>query len=260
MGEHDTWFTLLPFWPEFEATFEQGLRRDWEALMFQDTHFTMAHVVGALLAIVVILIATFQYRASATDETRGIVPPRQLNLAAMIDGIVGAVYKLSCDVMGEDDAKRYLPFTGTLALFIFCCNIQGLVPGLLPPTDSLKTNIALAIIVFIVYVGSGVLRNPSHFLGEFLGPSIGGFPWLFPLFLPLELVTHIARPLSLSLRLLGNIFADHKVVLAIASLVAVLAPVPFLMLGAMVAIVQTLIFTLLTIVYLGLALAHADGH
>lgn len=260
MGEHDTWFTLLPFWHDFEKTFEDGLRRDWRALMFQDTEFTMIHVVGALLACALILVAAFRYRESLQGDTKGVVPERKLTLSAMIDGIVGGVYKLSVDVMGEKEAKRYLPFTGTLALFILCSNIQGLIPGFLPPTDTLKTNLALSLIVFIVYVVSGALKNPSHFLGEFLGPKIGGFPWLLPLFLPLELVTHVARPLSLSLRLLGNILADHKVVLAIASLVALLAPVPFLLLGVMVAIVQTLIFTLLTIVYIGLALAHAEGH
>jgi len=260
MGEHDTWFTALPFWHDFEHLFEEGLRRDWRALMFQDTHFTMVHVVGALLGCVLIVIAALQYRASLKDESGGLVPPAKLTLAAMIDGIVGAVYKLSVDAMGEKEARRYLPFTATLALFIFCGNIQGLIPGFVPPTDTLKTNLALSVLAFLVYVISGIIKNPGHFLGEFLGPKVGGFPWLFPLFLPLEIVTHIARPVSLSLRLLGNIMADHKVVLAIASLVALLAPVPFLLLGVMVAIVQTLIFTLLTIVYIGLALAHAEGH
>lgn len=260
MGDHDTWYTLLPFWHDFEKTFEEGLRRDWKALMFQDSHFTLVHVVGALIAAALILFATFRYRASLEDSTKGIVPPRKFNLASMINGIVGAVYKLSVDVMGEKDAKRYLHITGTLALFIFCCNIQGLIPGFLPPTDTLKTNLALSLIVFIIYVVVGVTRSPGHFLGEFLGPKIGGFPWLAPLFLIVEPASHIARPVSLALRLLGNILADHKVVGAIAALVALLAPVPFLLLGVMVAIVQTLIFTLLTIIYIGLAVGHAEGH
>ena len=260
MGDHDTWYTLLPFWHDFEQSVAEGLKRDWEWLMFKDTHFTLSHVVGALLAALLILVATMRYRASINDSTKGVVPPRRFTLAAMIDGIVGAVYKLCVDVLGEEDAKKYLPIVGTLGLFIFCCNIQGLIPGFLPPTDTLKTNLALALIVFVIYVASGIIRAPGHFLGEFLGPKIGGVPWLAPLFLPIELASHLARPISLSLRLLGNIMADHKVVLAIASLVAVLAPVPFLLLGVMVAIVQTLIFTLLAIIYIGLAISHAEGH
>jgi F-type H+-transporting ATPase subunit a len=264
MGDHDTWYTLLPFWKDLEAAFEEGLARDWAWVMFKPppdgTHYTLTHVAGALIAVLLILVATMIYRASLHDAHKGVVPARRLTLGAMVDGIVGAVYKLSVDVLGEEDAKKYLPLTGTLGLFIFCCNIQGLVPGFLPPTDTLNTNLALALIVFVIYIGSGILRNPGHFLGEFLGPKIGGFWWLAPLFLPIELASHLSRPISLSLRLLGNIMADHKVVVAIGGLVALLAPVPFLLLGVIVAMVQTLIFTLLAIIYIGLAIAHAEGH
>ena len=261
MGDHDTWYTLLPFWHDLEASFAEGLARDWQFMMFQDTHFTLVHVVGALIAATIVIVAALRYRAFiASDPHKGAVPPNRFTLAAMTDGFVGAVYKLASDVMGEEDAKRYLPFVGTLGLFIFCCNIQGLIPGFLPPTDTLKTNLALAGIVFVIYFAIGIVRNPKHFLGEFLGPKIAGLPLMAPLFILLETASHLARPLSLSLRLMGNMLGDHKVVLAIGSLVALLAPVPFLLLGVLVAIVQTLIFTLLSTIYIGLALHHAEGH
>jgi F-type H+-transporting ATPase subunit a len=260
VGPHDTWYSLLPFWHDLEHAFEEGLRRDWQAAMFKDSEFSLVHVAGAVIAAIIVLVATFRYRASLHDETSGVVPPRRFTLAAMMDGFVGAVYKLSTDVMGDANARRYLPITCTLGLFLFCMNIQGLVPGFLPPTDTLKTNLALALSVFIIYVAVGIVRNPKHFLGEFLGPKVGGFYWLAPLFLVVETVSHIARPVSLSLRLMGNMMADHKVVGIMITFLAVLLPVPFLLLGTMVAIVQTLIFTLLTIIYIGLAVAHAEGH
>ncbi|MBK6923447.1 MAG: F0F1 ATP synthase subunit A [Deltaproteobacteria bacterium] len=260
MGDHDTWYTLLPGWHDLEHMFEEGLRRDWRALMFQETNFTLIHVMAALIAAVLILVAALRYRASLADSTQGVVPSRRFTLGAMIDGFVGAVYKLAADVMGEHDAKKYLPLVGTLGLFIFCCNIQGLIPGLLPATDTLKTNLALSVLIFVVYNVAGVYRNGMHYLAHFLGPKIGGFPWLFPLFLVVEIASHLARPVSLSLRLMGNILADHKVVLAIGSLIALLLPVPFLLLGVMVAIVQTLIFTLLSIIYIGMAIEHAEEH
>lgn len=262
MGDHDTWYTLLPFWHDLEHTFEEGLRRDWKVLMFQDTHFTLVHVMGGLLAAVLILIATMRYLAmqKSAETKQGLLPSPRLTLGAMLDGIVGAVFKLSKDVMGEEDAKRYLPLTGTLALFIFCCNIQGLIPGLLPPTDTLKTNLALALIIFVVYNVAGIVRNGVHYVDHFLGPKIGGVRWLAPLFLVVETASHIARPVSLSLRLMGNILADHKVVIAIASLIAVLLPVPFLLLGVLVAIIQTLIFTLLSIIYIGMAIEEHAEH
>ena len=256
MGEHDTWYTLLPIWHELEAKFEAGLRRDWQALAFQDTHFTLIHVMGALIAITLILVATMRYRASLqSDETRkGLLPPPRFTLAAMIDGFVGAVYKLCVDVMGERDGKKFLPLCGALGLFIFCMNLQALVPGFLPATDTLKTNLALSLIVFVVYNGVGIYRTGFGYIHHFIGPKIGGFYWLAPLFVPLEIATHVARPVSLALRLLGNMMADHKVVGAMAGLIAIGLPVPFLLLGTLVVIIQTLIFTLLTIVYIGMAI------
>jgi F-type H+-transporting ATPase subunit a len=264
MGEHDTWYTILPGWHDFQHWFEEGLRRDWKAVMFQETEFSMVHVVSALIACAIILVATIRYRASLRDsiggETGGVVPPRRFTLAAMMDGFVGAVHKLASDVMGEEEANRFLPIFGTLALFLFCCNIQGLIPGLLPATTTLNTNLALALIVFLLYNVMGLYRNGFSYLAHFAGPKIGGFPWMFFLFIPVEVASHLARPVSLSLRLLGNILADHKVVLAFAGLVAVLLPVPFLLLGVMVAIIQTLIFTLLAIIYVGMAIEHAEEH
>ena len=108
---------------------------------------------------------------------------------------------------------------------------------------------------------SGLVRIGMGFLGHFLGPKIGGFPWLFPLFLPIEIVSHLARPVSLSLRLTGNIVADHKVVGVVAFMVPLLVPLPFLLRGTVVAIVPTLVFTLLAIIYIGLAVEHhEEGH
>ncbi|MEZ4452569.1 MAG: F0F1 ATP synthase subunit A [Nannocystaceae bacterium] len=250
--------------PEFWAKLEHGaaehLARDWQFMMFKATHFTMLHVAGAVLAAVFAVIFALRYRASLRDESKGVIPQRRFGMASITDRFVGAVYNLSSDVMGEEDARRYLPLTGTLAIFIFLCNIQGLVPGLLPPTDTIKTNLALALLVFVVYNVSGIVRNGFGYLAHFLGPKIGGFPWLFPLFLPLEIITHLARPVSLSLRLAGNIVADHKVVAVVALLLPLLVPLPFLLLGTLVAIVQTLVFTLLTIIYIGLAVEHAEEH
>lgn len=256
MGDHDTWYTLLPIWRELEAKYEAGLSRDWRALAFQDNDFTLVHVGGALIAVILIVVATMRYRASLESEAtkHGLLPPPRFTLAAMIDGFVGAVYKLSVDVMGDKEAKKMLPLVGSLGLFIFCMNIQGLVPGFLPPTDTLKTNLALALLVFLFYNGYGIYRTGFGYVRHFIGPKIGGFYWLAPLFIPLELATHVARPVSLSVRLLGNIMADHKVVAVMTGLVAIGLPVPFLLLGTLVAIVQTLIFTLLTIVYIGLAI------
>ncbi|MFY0539467.1 F0F1 ATP synthase subunit A [Nannocystis pusilla] len=260
MDEHDSWYTLLmpEFWARLESSAAEHLARDEAFLIFGATHFTLVHVAGAALAFLFIIIAALCYRASLQDSSRGVVPPRRFGLAAMVDGFVGAVYRLSADVMGEDDARRFLPLTGTLALFVFVCNIQGLIPGLLAPTYTLKTNLVFALIVFLVYNVVGVVRNGFGYFAHFLGPKIGGFPWLFPLLLPVELVHHLSRPVSLSLRLTGNMVADHKVVGVAALMAPLLVPLPFLLLGTVVAIVQTLVFTLLTIIFISLAAEHGE--
>lgn len=271
MGEHDTWYTLLDpeFWARLEGHGEHSmgladtLGREWKWMMFQESHFTMVHVTAAVLACIFILVCTFLWRKSISDETKGVVPTPGWGLSAMLSGFVGACYRYSADTMGEEDAKKYLPFIGTLALFIFLCNLQALIPGFLTATDTLKTNLALSGIVFVLYNVMGLIKQgPVHYLAHFLGPSfeLGGikFPWLCWLFVPVEIASHIARPVSLAVRLMGNMLADHKVVGAMLAIFPLLLPVPFLILGTLVVIVQTLVFTLLSIVYIATAIEHAE--
>lgn len=266
MGDHDTWYTmLLPFWGQLEASLEEGLKRDWEWMAFKATHFSMLHVGASVVAVAIILTAVAAWRGSLKGKNGGIVPTERWGLAAMLDSFVGAVFNFSKDIMGEKNARTYLPFVGTLALFIFCHNIQGLVPGFLPGTDSLKTNLSLALLVFVLYNVIGLIKQgPLHYFAHFMGPkfALGGIEtrWMAPLMLPIELVSHVARPVSLSLRLTGNILADHKLVGIILMLVPWVLPVPFLVLGVLVSIIQTVVFTLLTMIYIGEACGHAEGH
>jgi F-type H+-transporting ATPase subunit a len=269
MGDHDTLYTVLmpEFWAKLTNAAENSVfwQRHWEWKMFGATHYSLIHVASALIAVVFLIFAALRWRQSTEGKTEGVVPPRDWRLPAMLNGFVNATFNMTADVMGEDHAKKALPFIGTLALFIFVCNIQGLVPGLLPATDTLKTNLALAVMVFVIYNVVGVYSNGLSYFAHFLGPSFAlgplpKFPWLFPLMLPIEIFSHIARPVSLSLRLMGNMLADHKVVGAVLVLVPLLVPVPFLLLGVLVAIIQTVVFTLLTVIYLSLALEHAEEH
>ena len=114
------------------------------------------------------------------------------------------------DVIGPS-GRAYLPLIGTLGLFILVSNLMGLVPGLIAPTGNLMTNAACAIVVFFAYHYIGIRRQGlGHYLKHFMGPV----PALAPLMIPIELISHLARPLSLTLRLFGNMFGGH-VLLAI---------------------------------------------
>ena len=256
MGEETTWFDLLPGAYGLKAVLAHSLGRDWKWLMFQDTHFDLWHVAGALMVLAFVTVAALAYHRAATAQSGDdrIVPPPTFNLRNLVEMLTETVMSVAIGVMGKHNARRFLPLIGTLAFFIFFSNCLALIPGFIPPTATLKTNVALALTVFVLTHAFGVAEHGLGYFKHFLGP-VWYLAWLM---LPIEIVSHLARPLSLSLRLLGNIAADHKVVSAFFLLVPVLVPVPFLILGVLVVIVQTLVFCLLSMIYIQGAVAHEE--
>jgi F-type H+-transporting ATPase subunit a len=262
VGEETTLFDFIPGLHNLKhigahllgrETPDQGMFFRWQ--MFGDSDFTLAHVFGALLVLIFVIIGGLAYRSAvAPGGEAAIVPPARFGLRNLFEMFTDAVVNIAEGVMGPKNARKYLPVIGTLAIFIFFSNVLALIPGFIPPTATLKTNLALAVSVFVLTHFFGVREHGVKYFKHFLGP----IPLLAPLMLPIELVSHIARPVSLSLRLLGNIAADHKVVSAFFVLVPLLLPVPFLILGVLVAIVQTLVFCLLTMVYIQGAVAHEE--
>jgi F-type H+-transporting ATPase subunit a len=162
------------------------------------------------------------------------------------------LYGLTESVIGHHDAPLYFPVIGSLFVFIFTCNLIGLIPGLLPPTDNMNTTLALGIFVFLYYNYVGLRANGIGYLKHFLGPML----WLAPLMLIIELASHIFRPLSLALRLRGNIMGDHVVLSVFSGLVPYLLPVIFYGIGVFVAFIQAFVFVLMTMVYISLSTAH----
>jgi F-type H+-transporting ATPase subunit a len=168
--------------------------------------------------------------------------------------LTDTVFGLMEGVMGEKEARRYLPLIGTLFLFILFSNLLSLIPGFIPPTDTLKTNLGLAVLIFLLTHIFGVRAHGVKYFKHFLGPWLP----LAPIMLPIEIISHIARPVSLAMRLLGNISADHAVVLAFFGVIPFLVPVPFLVMGVFVSVVQAVVFSLLSTVYIGSAIAHEE--
>lgn len=156
-------------------------------------------------------------------------------------------------ITGEE-GRPYFPLVATLFLYIFLCNMAGLLPGLFSPTSNLNTTASMALIVFFTTHYIGVKEHGVKYIKHFLGPIW----WLSPLMLPIELVSHLARVLSLSFRLFGNVMAED-LVLAIVMFLAgkFLAPFPLFFIFLFNSFVQAFIFTLLTMMYLGGALEEA---
>ncbi len=174
----------------------------------------------------------------------------------LLEVVVGGLNDFIQDIMGPE-GKHYLALIGSLFLFILVCNLQGLVPGFDSPTANINTTLALALVAFSATHYIGLKRHGLGYIKHFMGPMWG----LAPLMLPIELISHFARVMSLTFRLFGNMVAKHKLLLVLALLAPYIAPVPILGLGLLVAFVQALVFTLLTMLYLSGSIeeAHLGG-
>lgn len=172
--------------------------------------------------------------------------------------IMELVLETFLDVMDETmgpRGRKYLPFIMTLVVFIFIGNVLGMIPGLLPPTANLNSTAGLAITVFLLTHAIGIREHGFKYIKHFTGP----IPWLIPLMLPLEIVGHLARPLSLALRLFGNIMGHEQIVTVLLMMMPLAYPLLAFstVLGVLVVIVQTFVFALLAMMYIGGALEEA---
>lgn len=168
--------------------------------------------------------------------------------------VVSGIENFQVEVMGEH-GRSLFPLIATLGLFIFLSNVLGLIPGFYSPTASINTTLACALIVFVTTHIIGVKYHGFKYIKHFLGPIW----WMAPLMLPIEIIGHLSRVLSLTLRLFGNIMGED-LVLAILLLLAgkFLAPLPMMFLAVFTSFVQAFIFALLTMMYI--AGSMEEGH
>lgn len=200
-----------------------------------------------VMAVLIVLSVALRLSLKKTAPT-GI----QNFFEVIIDGLGNFVE----EIMGPE-GLHYLPLISSLFLFILLSNLIGLIPGFDSPTANLNTTLALALVSFTATHYIGLIRHKFAYIKHFLGPL-----WaLAPLMLIIEVISHLARVLSLSFRLFGNMVAKHKLLLVLALLAPYIAPVPILGLGVLVAFVQAGVFTLLTMLYLSGSIeeAHLGG-
>ncbi len=167
--------------------------------------------------------------------------------------VISAIENFQVEVMGEH-GRVVFPLIATLFIYIFLCNLLGLIPGFFSPTANLNTTLSCALVSFFATHIIGVKVHGFKYVKQFLGPIW----WLSPIMLPIEVIGHLARVLSLSLRLFGNKMGEELVV-AILLLLAgkFLAPLPMMFLGLFICFVQAFIFALLTMMYISAAMEEA---
>ena len=166
----------------------------------------------------------------------------------LAEAIHGFVCEQGESIIGHG-YERYISFVTVVALFVLLCNLLGLVPGLKSPTADVVVPFGCAILTFLYYNYNGIRRHGFGYIKQFLGPVW----WMSWLMLPLEMISHLARLLSLTVRLYANIFAGDMVILAFFSLIPIAFPLLFMGLHVMVAFVQAFLFMALALIYLSLA-------
>lgn len=196
--------------------------------------------------LVLILLVTAAFFASRRLQT---VPT---GLQNVMEVLIEGIEKLVEETMGPKGLK-YFPLVATFALFILVSNLIALIPGFYPPTANINTNAALALTVFVMTHVIGFREHGFAYLKHFMGPII----WLAPIIFVIEIIGHIARPVSLSLRLFGNMWGHEIVLMIFLFLAPLIVPSVMMSLGVLVALIQTFVFTLLTMIYIGGALEEA---
>jgi F-type H+-transporting ATPase subunit a len=261
MGPHGTWFDFIPGIDGLKASLQGPLMRTWTWQSFQTTHFEITHMLIAALVVLLVAAGAMSYAGSLRklgDEA--ILPARKLGMRAIFEGLADMVYGVLEGVMGPKNARKYLPFLGSFFVFILFSNLISLVPGFRAPTDTLKTNVGLAVCIFLATHILGFKEHGLGYLVQFTGhiPLKSPLVVLVPLMIVIEVISHLIRPVTLAIRLMANMFADHAVVGAFFALVPFLVPVPLMVLGIFVSVVQALVFTLMSATYISLAVAHEE--
>ena len=213
---------------------------------FHIGEYTVSFIFIALLLSILGLV----YKIKTSSVEGSIIPDKGVTFRNIFEFIGEFIFNLSKNVMPEAEAKRYFKIFVLMFMFILMSNLLGLLPGFLPPTENFNTTFALGVFVFIYYNFHGIrVQGLIGHLKHFAGPLW----YMAPLIFVLEIISHAMRPVTLGLRLRGNMMGDHAVLAIFSELVPYLVPIPFYILGIFVCFMQAFVFTLLTMIYVGLS-------
>lgn len=211
------------------------------------------HILGAILVVILLSIIGVRIKNNYSKES-SVIPDEKPTFNNVFE-ILGLEFLFGIieNVIGsKEKAKKYFPLLAGCFFYILFCNLLGIIPGFLPPTGNLNTTLACGIVIFVMYNYYGYKEHGIAYLKHFAGPVI----FLAPLMIIIELISHIVRPVSLSLRLFMNITGDHLVLGVFTNLTHILVPAIFVGLGIFVSFLQAFIFTVLSSIYISLSEAH----
>ena len=226
----------------------------WLGGLSHKTQIPGATLTFGMIGIFLIFIGIF-YRAKVSSCSQVIIPDKGITFRNVVEMYGNFIYGQCRSVIGEKEASRYFPFIATVFIFILFSNLIGLIPGFLPPTEYLNTTLALGAFSFIYYNIEGCkAQGVVNYLKHFCGPLW----YLAFLIFPIEIVSNFIRPFSLALRLRFNMMGDHIVLSEFSNLIPLFVPIVFMILGILVSLIQAYVFTVLTMVYIQMAVEHHD--
>ena len=212
---------------------------------FADFGLHYSHVTYTWLTMLIMILSALFFAKKVT-----VVPEGGQNF---FEVLISSLENFMVEITGPE-GRFFFPFIATVFLFVLVSNLIGLIPGFFSPTANLNTTLALALCTFIYTHVIGIKFHGAKYIKHFCGPVW----WLIPLMFPIELIGHMARIMSLSVRLFGNIFGKEMVLAILFSLAGLyLAPLPIMFLGILVCFIQALVFMLLATMYFVGAMEHA---
>lgn len=217
-------------------------------------HVDPAHAIPDYLVMVAVIVIGITALLLVVRSQLRVENPGTLQV--VLEDIYGALKGLLIENVGPKGPK-YLPLIGTVGLFIFVGNMLGKIPGFMSPTANINVTLGCAITVWVYYHLHGIKEQGIFAYVKHFAIMPGAPVWTAPLVFVIEVISHVSRVMSLSLRLFGNIFGEEMVVLIIGSIVPFIAPIPMMVLGVVTGSLQAFIFVMLTIIYIAAAV-HTD--
>ncbi|MGL4207828.1 MAG: F0F1 ATP synthase subunit A [Candidatus Adiutrix sp.] len=212
------------------------------AELFGESAANFAHHYPHILYSWAIMVTLIVLSRMATAKIT-LIPGKLQNF---FEFVIETIENFQDSVMGPK-GKIYFPFMATLIIYVWLCNLQGLIPGSFAPTSNINTTVGFAVLIFSTTHIVGIRRHGFGYIKHFLGP----LPVLAPLMFVIEVVSHLSRLVSLTLRLFGNVMGEDLVILILFVLAgAYFAPLPIMFLGLLTGFLQAFIITLLAMIYI----------
>lgn len=257
MPEHSTWLTFILGYVKGTLSHNAELLGESFVGHVEPSWQTFEPIIASALVMLGVLLFALSVRGRLLADS-AIIPEERLSLRTFAEAFLEYFYDLAKSVMDADRAKKYFPVIGTAAIFVFFSNLLALIPGAPVATSNLNVTMGTALVVFLLFNYYGLRTQGFGYIKHLFGPAW----YLAWLIFPVEVISLTVRPITLAVRLMLNMAVDHLILSIFLGLVAVLVPLPVMVLGVLVIGVQTLVFTLLTCIYIGLATEHEahDAH